>query len=235
MEMETVLVKPSEIIVGERLRRDLGDTQDLERSIRKLGLLQPIGVTKDNMLVWGKRRLEVWKKIYGDEPIPATVVASELSNMAELAENICRLDLPWHLKDLAIAELHKKLEADAIKELLSESDGNSPPTPKLGPGAPAKAWTYEDTASVLGVSRAKVSTAIALSHAIEENPSLVHVESEEKALDSLKKVVELKEEKPSPESVDTKEEWECPVCHTVHKLYHISSEPKPSHKLEQVT
>lgn len=110
-ELKILHIHLSEIEIGERLRKDLGDTEDLEKSIRKLGLLQPIGVTENKKLVWGWRRLETWKRVKGDEPIPAIVFSDESSRLAELAENLCRLDLSWYLKSVAVAEFHKQLEA----------------------------------------------------------------------------------------------------------------------------
>ena len=187
--MEIIYVHPSEVEIGERLRKDLGDVEDLEKSIRKLGLLQPIGVTRDKKLVWGWRRLQVWKRVKGDEPIPSIVFPDETSRLAELAENLCRLDLPWHLKDTAIAELHKQLEKQAESEFLSESDEKSV-------GRPPKAWTHEDTADVLGISRSKVSTSLEIVEAIEEHPDLKSLETEEKALETLRKLREPKVEEP---------------------------------------
>lgn len=46
------------IQVGARHRADLGDIQELADSIREHGLLQPITVTPDGVLVCGRRRLE---------------------------------------------------------------------------------------------------------------------------------------------------------------------------------
>jgi len=186
--VEIIYVSPSEIEVGERLRKDLGNTEDLQKSIRKIGLLQPIGVTKDKKLVWGWRRLETWKKVKGNEPIPAIIFPDESSRLAEIAENLCRLDLTWNLKATAIAEFHKQLEEHA-EDFLSESNKNSV-------GRPPKAWTQEDTAEVLGLSQPKVSVALQLAEAIEERPELKSLETEEKALETLKKLKEPKVEKP---------------------------------------
>jgi ParB family chromosome partitioning protein len=45
------------IRVGQRHRRDLGDLNALVASIRREGLLQPITITPDGLLVCGARRL----------------------------------------------------------------------------------------------------------------------------------------------------------------------------------
>ena len=59
-------IRPSEIEIGERIRTELGDTEDLEKSIRKFGLLQPIGITENKKLVWGWRRLETWDNTHAN-------------------------------------------------------------------------------------------------------------------------------------------------------------------------
>ena len=77
-------------------RRPVGDTKDLTKSIKELGLLNPITVTEDLTLVAGLHRLRAceaidWKKI------PATVVSlDELHiELAELDENLERNELSY--------------------------------------------------------------------------------------------------------------------------------------------
>ena len=53
----------SSIQVGARHRRDLGDIEGLAASIQKYGLLQPITVTPDGVLVCGARRLAAIKQL----------------------------------------------------------------------------------------------------------------------------------------------------------------------------
>ena len=47
-----------EIKIGVRFRRDLGDLKSLAESIKAVGLLHPIVVTSDGLLIAGQRRLE---------------------------------------------------------------------------------------------------------------------------------------------------------------------------------
>ncbi|HXH78394.1 ParB N-terminal domain-containing protein [Nocardioides sp.] len=51
------------ITVGIRHRKELGDIDALARSIEEVGLLQPITVTPDGVLVCGKRRLEAVRRL----------------------------------------------------------------------------------------------------------------------------------------------------------------------------
>lgn len=53
----------SSIQVGARHRHDLGDVEGLAASIQKYGLLQPITITPDGVLVCGARRLAAIKKL----------------------------------------------------------------------------------------------------------------------------------------------------------------------------
>lgn len=64
----------SKIKVGSRHRKDMGDLRSLAQSIRKNGLLQPIGVTKKFELVFGERRLRAHQQILKSKTILARIV-----------------------------------------------------------------------------------------------------------------------------------------------------------------
>ena len=66
-------MKISDVKIGDRVRSAPGWLDDLERSIEKLGVLQPIGVTPDSELIFGYRRLMACKAL-GMEEIPARVI-----------------------------------------------------------------------------------------------------------------------------------------------------------------
>ena len=51
------------ITVGVRHRRDLGDMSALMKSIEEVGLLQPVTVTPDGVLICGWRRLEALRRL----------------------------------------------------------------------------------------------------------------------------------------------------------------------------
>lgn len=82
-------VKCSEIKIGERVRKDLGDIDSLADNIEELGLLQPIGVTSGNDLVFGERRLAACKSLNYEE-IEVVVVDSDGLLECETAENVSR-------------------------------------------------------------------------------------------------------------------------------------------------
>lgn len=69
-------VDVSKIIVQDRIRKDLGNISELASAIDLVGLLQPICVTQQNVLVYGQRRLEAVKNL-GWKTIPALVLEDE--------------------------------------------------------------------------------------------------------------------------------------------------------------
>lgn len=79
------------ICASNRYRKDYGDLAGLAASIEQLGLLQPIGVTADNDLVFGQRRLKAFQ-LLGRSTIPARVIDVPAIVLAEHAENEIRKD-----------------------------------------------------------------------------------------------------------------------------------------------
>jgi len=81
------------ITVGEG-RRELRDVDELAKSIKEIGLLNPITITKDYRLVAGYHRLTACKKL-GWTTIPANVVDMDKidAELAEIDENLIRNEL----------------------------------------------------------------------------------------------------------------------------------------------
>lgn len=87
-------VNIADVQVPDSRLRALGDYQRLVLSIKEVGLLQPITVTEDLVLVAGRHRLEACKHL-GMKKIQASIVAlDELHReLAEIDENIVRNEL----------------------------------------------------------------------------------------------------------------------------------------------
>lgn len=102
-------VRIADVIVGERARKDYGDLSDLMESIRRHGLLQPIGVIEGNRLLFGGRRLEACRRL-GWTAIPFTRPHTQDHALAllqaERDENTCRK--PMTLSELV--ELGRRIE-----------------------------------------------------------------------------------------------------------------------------
>ena len=104
------------IVVGTRHRKDAGELDALAASIDQLGLLQPITVTPDRVLVCGWRRLEAVKRL-GWESIKVWV-RSGISDpvtalLAERDENTQRKDYTPLEKEALYREIKELLREDA--------------------------------------------------------------------------------------------------------------------------
>lgn len=104
------LVNPADIKVNrdERQRKTFR-TDDLEASIRTVGLLNPLIVTRDLTLVAGERRLTALKNL-GTAQVPVRytddLTLGEL-RLIELEENLRRVDLTWQEQCAAITEMYR--------------------------------------------------------------------------------------------------------------------------------
>jgi len=85
------LLPISQIKIGDRHRKDLGDLRDLAASIEK-ELLQPIGVTPEMDLIWGYRRLLATRDILKRQEIPCRIVSVVSIAQGEFDENMMRKD-----------------------------------------------------------------------------------------------------------------------------------------------
>src|SRR5208337_4107376 len=85
------LLPISQIKIGDRHRKDMGDLRDLAASIEK-GLLQPIGVTPEMDLIWGYRRLLAIRDILKWQEILCRIVSVVSIAQSECDENTLRKD-----------------------------------------------------------------------------------------------------------------------------------------------
>jgi ParB family chromosome partitioning protein len=106
------------IVVGARHRKDAGDLDALAASIDQLGLLQPVTVTPDRVLVCGWRRLEavkrlgwasikVWVRSGISDPVTAL--------LAERDENTQRKDYTPLEREALYREIKELLREDAAR------------------------------------------------------------------------------------------------------------------------
>lgn len=164
MNDETVQIE--EIIVGERLRKDYGDLSDLD-TIATIGLIQPIVLDRDSSgrhrLLAGGRRLSklkelgstvVYHGVTSSPEKPGFVYASELpediQREIELYENICRKQLVWQERVLAIAEIHE------IKKRRASLDSEQ--------------WGQAETGAEVGLTYSSVSYALKVAERLKADP-----------------------------------------------------------------
>lgn len=111
-------VRITDVIVGDRARKDYGDLTSLMESIREHGLLQPIGVLPGNRLLFGGRRLEACR-LLGHECIafvvPQTQDDAVALHKAERDENTCRKDMTPSEK-VGVAQVIEEMERPKGRE-----------------------------------------------------------------------------------------------------------------------
>lgn len=123
-------VKCNEIKIGERVRQDLGDIDSLANSINIHGLLQPIGITKDNELVFGERRLAACKALEHEE-IEVIVIDSDELLECETTENVDRKGFVMSER-VAIRKIFKEKEIEKRGKMIAKGIKIPKSYPKLG-------------------------------------------------------------------------------------------------------
>ena len=129
------------VVVGPDRQRTKIDTKGLRESIANHGVLKPIILTRDFVLVAGERRLTASREL-GLETIPARFIdemSPEELSVVELEENLKRSDLGWLDQVRSIAKLHK-----------AYSDSN-------------EKWSETATAGALALSIGHVNSILRLS------------------------------------------------------------------------
>ena len=134
-------VAPSSITINpDRQRKDLGNVDELAESINRLGLINPIVLSPDNVLVAGERRLTAvlslgWTGI----PVQYTTELTDYELQSiEFEENVKRKDLTWQEECAALEKFHQ------LKAMHEDN------------------WTQEKTAEAMGLSSAVVTRKLAV-------------------------------------------------------------------------
>lgn len=87
-----MLIDIDKIVVGDRIRKDFGDIEELAENIKKNGLLNPITINNRHVLLAGERRLRACK-LLGWSQVDVRMVESEDEAQdieIELSENTVR-------------------------------------------------------------------------------------------------------------------------------------------------
>ena len=171
--MKTVISEPPtipihDVIVGTRIRRDLGNIDELARTISEFGLLHPIPIRADGTLIAGSRRLAACKKL-GWERVPVHVVNLEQIVRGEFVENAYRKSfLPSEID--AIRRALEPVEKAAAEERqratrFGSGGGKFPP--------PSKGKTRDKVAAFAGVSGRTLDNISAVMKAAEADPQFI--------------------------------------------------------------
>lgn len=82
---QTNLIAIDSIVVGNRHRKDFGELEKLAESIKRFGVLQPVVVNSNNVLLAGQRRIEA-SKLAGLTHVPFVVVETDSHLTEQLIE-----------------------------------------------------------------------------------------------------------------------------------------------------
>ena len=155
-----MLIDIDKILVGDRIRKDFGDIQELAEDIKENTLLNALVVTPNGegtyLLIAGERRLRACKSL-GYKAVTVNVVAAEDAEQAlrmEISENECRKEFTM-TERLAYAEKLQAIKAaEAYKRMHA---GKADPTQKSAEGQ--KGETRDVVAKAVGVSHDTLSKA----------------------------------------------------------------------------
>jgi ParB-like chromosome segregation protein Spo0J len=158
MRDTTAQMQLSAIRVGERHRCKLGDIDSLAASIANVGLLHPIVIAPDGLLIAGQRRLEACRHL-GWTEVPVRVVedfhAAETLLIAERDENVCRLDMTNYEK-IMLGRALERLERSKAEERRLEGNARGGRT-EVGDKRPPTSYrgrTREIVGHAIGLSGA---------------------------------------------------------------------------------
>jgi ParB-like chromosome segregation protein Spo0J len=154
-------------VVGRRFRHDLGnDLELMAQNIRDLGLLQGIGITPSNELVFGERRLKA-AQMAGLSEVPAIVIDADKILEAQHAENRFRKALtPSEMVELA--DYLEPREREKAKQRQGQRTDLLPEKfPRSETGR-----ALDHVSRVLGADRKTLSKAREVVRAAESDPRL---------------------------------------------------------------
>lgn len=145
-------IRLEEIKVGERHRKSLGDLTSLASSMLSVGLLHPIILTKEYVLVCGQRRLQAARSLKWST-IQARILDID-GLVAERDENTVRKDFSPS-EAVAIGKTIEEREREKAKERQAKAG------PKEGKGA--KRSASEKFTEPIGESADKAAAAVGMS------------------------------------------------------------------------
>jgi ParB family chromosome partitioning protein len=122
----------SDIKIGDRFRRDMGDMAALAASINEIGLLHPVVINKNDDLIAGERRIRAFQ-LNGKTEIPVTVVDIAEIVRGEYAENEQRKDFTFS-EAVAIKREIEPAIAAAAKERMVSAHASRGSVPELDKG-----------------------------------------------------------------------------------------------------
>lgn len=157
----------NDIVIKDRYRKKLGDIGRLAKSIANVGLLHPVVVGSDDVLIAGERRLAACHLLGWDEVL-VTVIDLDNPFDAQIAENVERLNLLPTEMVAAGKALEEKERAEAKGRQGTRTDlGLSGKLPESKAGQ-----TRDKVARAVGVSGRTYEKATKVVDAAQEQPDV---------------------------------------------------------------
>lgn len=214
------------ITVGTRLRKDYGDIQGLAESITDNGLLHPLVIDQDNVLICGGRRLQALRQL-GFEEVPVRrwqVIDARHRKAIELAENVNRKDLTEAEKSRDVVKA-AELAREVDQSSRSESDQQDrKPQHREKPGSDRR------VSELTGIPKTTIKDAEKHVAAVDAYPFL-----EEKgwkqyhAMEAAEALDKLPEEE-RPEFVALIDQPGIPPRDAIRTLQNVTTKPEPERK-----
>jgi ParB-like chromosome segregation protein Spo0J len=151
----TLILNPSDIIIGERQRIDLGDLSDLDSmSDPEVGQILPIIIDQNRLLIDGRRRLAKavelnWTQVRVEVQEPGSEISKQKK---ELFADIGRKDRTWQEKVIAVAKVHRLIAAQKADEGVR--------------------WTTRAMAVFTGLSQSGISNMLRVASQIQRMPEV---------------------------------------------------------------
>ena len=170
-----------EVVVDERIRKEYGNIDELANSIKAVGLIQPIVLTRDFKLIAGERRLRALRRlgvallqheghfVFNDEQDELKIQAMEIE------ENVKRKELSWQEAILA-----KKRLFDLLQKIYGVARPGAPSRSE-SLGITSSGFGVNKLAALLGESNAQTSKDLELANLITAVPYLARAETKEAA------------------------------------------------------
>jgi adenine-specific DNA-methyltransferase len=161
-----------------RIRRSLGNLDDLKASIASKGQLHPIIITKEGVLISGERRLESCREL------GITVLARYREDLSEadmveieVMENAARLDFTWLESVKATKKLHDYKVAHHGKAKKSGKSGSS-------------GWGYAETGALVGKNEETIRLDCRVAEYLVEYPELTKLPRKTDAYKQIRTIIE---------------------------------------------
>jgi N6-adenosine-specific RNA methylase IME4 len=166
----------TDIVIGTRHRKHLGDMDGLADSIKSVGLLHPPVILPNRLLIAGERRIRA-ALLLGWTDIPVRILDLDEVLDAETAENVKRLNLaPSEAVMLARALRERIAErAKARQEASRAKPGQQIGGAESAPPIEGKGKTRDAVAEQVGMGRSKLEQAETVVAAKEADPELAAI------------------------------------------------------------